>query len=100
MRWQFVSRYYARPDRPTLSVFGTTDTYGFGPMSRPRPTKGAAMQTRKQASKPIVIGLAVAVAVVAGLYGSRALQAQVPGFKRVELERHDIAYPGHEVVMA
>jgi quercetin dioxygenase-like cupin family protein len=57
------------------------------------------MQARKSARKLLVAtGLAVAVAMT-GL-SARVLHAQIPGFKRVELQRHDISYAGHEAVMA
>ena len=45
----------------------------------------------------IAAGIVVAVAAVGGV---RNLSAQVPGFKRVELQRHDLALPEREVVMA
>jgi quercetin dioxygenase-like cupin family protein len=51
----------------------------------------------------IAIGFRVfAVVFVAGTLtlGVRALHAQVPGFKRVELQKHDLSTPGHETVVA
>ncbi len=42
----------------------------------------------------------VAVAVLAGIWGIQSSSAQVPGFKRVELQRHDLTTPGHEAVVA
>ncbi len=44
--------------------------------------------------------VALAVALAAGTWGARTLMADSPGFKRVELERHDIGNPGHEAVLA
>jgi quercetin dioxygenase-like cupin family protein len=34
------------------------------------------------------------------VWGVGRLEAQQPGFKRVELQRHDLGTPGHEVVVA
>jgi quercetin dioxygenase-like cupin family protein len=56
--------------------------------SRPQ---GGAMKLRKSFA---------AVAVIALMLGVRALYGQVPGFKRVELQKHDISVAGHETVMA
>jgi quercetin dioxygenase-like cupin family protein len=46
--------------------------------------------------------LAMAVAGVAaaliGAWAGRSLYAQQPGFKRVEVQRHDLSTPGREVV--
>ena len=55
-----------------------------------------------------MIATGFAIAVLAGTLGIRASIAQPaakpaaapPGFKRVELNRHDSSNPGHEVVMA
>ena len=52
--------------------------------------------------------LIVAIALVAGIWGARAgadtpkaaAPAMPAGFKRVELQRHDIATPNHETVQA
>jgi quercetin dioxygenase-like cupin family protein len=43
-----------------------------------------------------------AVAIALGLvtWGVGKLEAQQPGFKRVELQKHDLSAAGHEVVMA
>src|SRR4029079_11986072 len=50
----------------------------------------------------IVVG--VAIALLAGVSGSRDSVAEAPastqGFKRVELNRHDSANPGYEIVLA
>ena len=40
---------------------------------------------------------AVAVALT-GVWSSTSLRAQQPGFKRVEMQRHDLGTPGREVV--
>jgi quercetin dioxygenase-like cupin family protein len=59
------------------------------------------MQARKSARKLLLaIGLAVAIVVVVFGLSARVLHAQVPGFKRVELQRHDLSYAGHEAMMA
>jgi quercetin dioxygenase-like cupin family protein len=42
--------------------------------------------------------VAGAAAALIGAWASGALQAQQPGFKRVELQRHDLGVPGREVV--
>ncbi len=45
--------------------------------------------------------LVILVAVFgAGTWVTHTLHAQQSGFKRVELERHDIGNPGHEAVLA
>ena len=44
--------------------------------------------------------LSLVVALAAGTWGARALHAQQPGFKRVELQRHDLGTAGHEAVLA
>ena len=46
--------------------------------------------------------VAVVTAVSAGslTLGVRALYGQMPGFKRVELQKHDISTAGHEAIMA
>ena len=50
----------------------------------------------------IVVGFAIAL--LAGAWGIRDSVAQAPaaspGFKRVELNRHDSANPGYEIVLA
>ena len=40
----------------------------------------------------------LAFASILGLWASRAVDAQQPGFKRVELQRHDVAIAGREAV--
>jgi quercetin dioxygenase-like cupin family protein len=52
----------------------------------------------KNLKVPFLAGLVVLFA--AGTWGARTLNAQQPGFKRVELERHDLGNPGHEAVLA
>jgi quercetin dioxygenase-like cupin family protein len=44
--------------------------------------------------------VAGAAAVLAGVWASGSLKAQQPGFKRVELQKHDLGVPGREVVQA
>jgi quercetin dioxygenase-like cupin family protein len=44
------------------------------------------------------IAVPVAVAIGAGLLGAGALRAQAPGFKRVDLQKHDLTAEGREVV--
>lgn len=46
---------------------------------------------------PMLISITVVAA--AGLFGIHALNAQQPGFKRVELQRGDLSVPGYEAVM-
>src|SRR3954453_7955193 len=38
------------------------------------------------------------IAALAGVWATGSLKAQQPGFKRVELQRHDLGTPGREVV--
>ncbi|HEX9575472.1 MAG TPA: cupin domain-containing protein [Myxococcales bacterium] len=45
----------------------------------------------------VVAGGAV---VLAGVCATGSLKAQQPGFKRVELQKHDLGIPGREVVQA
>jgi quercetin dioxygenase-like cupin family protein len=52
----------------------------------------------KDRKVPFLAGLVVVFA--AGTWATHSLYAQQPGFKRVELERHDIGNPGHEAVLA
>lgn len=40
------------------------------------------------------------LALFAATWGAHTLNAQMPGFKRVELERHDLGDTGHEAVLA
>jgi len=48
----------------------------------------------------IMLAVAFGAAVLAGVWASGALNAQQPGFKRTELQRHDLGIPGREVVQA
>ncbi len=52
----------------------------------------------KNSNVSIMVSLAVTLAI--GTWGAHTLNAQQAGFKRVELERHDIDNPGHEAVLA
>jgi quercetin dioxygenase-like cupin family protein len=45
----------------------------------------------------VMAGCALALA---GIWASGSLKAQQPGFKRVELQKHDLGVPGREVVQA
>ncbi len=45
----------------------------------------------------VVAGGALALA---GVWATGSLKAQQPGFKRVELQKHDLVIPGREVVQA
>jgi quercetin dioxygenase-like cupin family protein len=38
------------------------------------------------------------VAALIGVWGIQSIQAQQPGFKRTELQRHDLSTPGREMV--
>src|SRR2546423_14850248 len=40
------------------------------------------------------------ILALAGVWATGALKAQQPGFKRVELQKHDLGVPGREVVQA
>jgi quercetin dioxygenase-like cupin family protein len=44
------------------------------------------------------IGVAMAGVAGAALLGVQTLRAQQPGFKRVEIQKHDLGTPGREVV--
>jgi len=48
----------------------------------------------------MVVAVVAVVAVGSLTLGVRALYGQVPGFKRVELQKQDISTAGHEAVMA
>jgi quercetin dioxygenase-like cupin family protein len=45
------------------------------------------------------IAVSLVIVVAAAAWGGQTLNAQQPGFKRVELQRHDVGNPGHEAVM-
>jgi quercetin dioxygenase-like cupin family protein len=48
----------------------------------------------------LIIAVAGPVAALAGLWATGSLKAQAPGFKRVELQKHDVGVAGREVVQA
>lgn len=50
--------------------------------------------------RKLSIAVSLAIGLAAGIWGIRTLNAQAPGFKRVELQRHDLATPGREGVVA
>ncbi|MGZ6124405.1 MAG: hypothetical protein ACXWLR_05570, partial [Myxococcales bacterium] len=45
-----------------------------------------------------MVAIAAAAAALIGGWASGSLKAQQPGFKRAELQRHDLGSPGREVV--
>jgi len=47
-----------------------------------------------------IVAASLAVTLAAAGWGVRNLQAQQPGFKRVELQKHDLSVAGHETVQA
>lgn len=49
--------------------------------------------------RTLTLALSTAIALVAGTWGAHDLLAQAPGFKRVELQKHDLGIPGREAVM-
>jgi len=46
------------------------------------------------------MALSIGFALLAGTFGMQRASAQVPGFKRVELQKHDLGTPGREAVVA
>lgn len=46
----------------------------------------------------LTLAVAAAAAALIGAWATGSLQAQQPGFKRAELQRHDLGTPGREVV--
>jgi quercetin dioxygenase-like cupin family protein len=50
--------------------------------------------------RTIMMAVAGGAAVLVGAWASGSLKAQQPGFKRIELQRHDLGIPGREVVQA
>ena len=46
------------------------------------------------------IAVSIAIAFLIGIWGMQSSSAQAPGFKRVELQRHDLATQGREAVLA
>jgi quercetin dioxygenase-like cupin family protein len=48
----------------------------------------------------LTLAVGTAIALVAGIGGAHDLLAQAPpGFKRVELQKHDLGVPGREAIM-
>jgi quercetin dioxygenase-like cupin family protein len=43
-------------------------------------------------------GVAIATLLLVGFWSAHRLAAQQPGFKRVELQKHDLSMTGHEAV--
>jgi quercetin dioxygenase-like cupin family protein len=56
------------------------------------------MKLWKRRTSKIVAGVALVLGMA--VWGVGRLQAQQPGFKRVELQRHDIGVPGRELILA
>jgi quercetin dioxygenase-like cupin family protein len=48
--------------------------------------------------RTLTMAVASGAAALIGVWASGSLKAQQPGFKRVELQRHDLGTPGREVV--
>ena len=46
------------------------------------------------------MAVSIAMGLVAGTWGIQRADAQVPGFKRVELQKHDLSTPGREALVA
>jgi len=46
------------------------------------------------------MAVSIALGLVAGTWGTQRADAQVPGFKRVELQKHDLSTPGREALVA
>ena len=46
------------------------------------------------------VAASIALGLVAGTWGIQRADAQVPGFKRVELQKHDLSTPGREALVA
>ncbi len=44
--------------------------------------------------------VSIAIALCGGTWAMQSANAQAPGFKRVELQRHDLGVPGREGVVA
>ena len=60
----------------------------------------AATDLAKSDNLRVIAGASASASAIAlaGIWASGSLNAQQPGFKRVELQRHDLAVPGREVV--
>ena len=50
--------------------------------------------------RKVMLAVAGGAAALIGAWASGSLRAQQPGFKRIELQRHDLGIPGREVVQA
>jgi quercetin dioxygenase-like cupin family protein len=48
--------------------------------------------------RTLAVAAAFGTALLVALWAGGSLRAQQPGFKRVELQRHDLGTPGREVV--
>jgi quercetin dioxygenase-like cupin family protein len=51
-------------------------------------------------NRRLTLAMSVALALVAGLFAMHTASAQIPGFKRTELQKHDLSTAGHEAVVA
>jgi quercetin dioxygenase-like cupin family protein len=51
-------------------------------------------------NRRLTMAASLAIALVAGTWRSEPASAQAPGFKRIELQKHDLAVPEREAVMA
>src|SRR5262245_52815934 len=63
------------------------------------PRSGIANTEGDMKERTLTIAILSAIALLAW-GGVQIARAQTPGFKRVELQRHDLATPGREVVQA
>lgn len=50
--------------------------------------------------RTVGIAAAAGAAALIGAWANGSVKAEQPGFKRIELQRHDLATPGREVVQA
>ncbi len=51
-------------------------------------------------NRTLMLAMSTAIALLAGTWAVESADAQAPGFKRVELQRHDLGTPGREAVVA
>jgi quercetin dioxygenase-like cupin family protein len=51
-------------------------------------------------NRKLMMAASMAMALLAGTWRMQAADAQVPGFKRVELQRHDLSAKNQETVVA
>jgi quercetin dioxygenase-like cupin family protein len=51
-------------------------------------------------NRSLTMAASLAIALLVGTWSGERANAQVPGFKRVELQKHDLAVPEREAVMA